>query len=199
MEFKNITIRGDNNTINKSIFSKEFTKDPQGYTWLNPKSIKMIDSKYTSFDLSWDPIPGAESYALILIDYDFAKYYGFPFLHWVVANIQNTYLEASANLNNKDIIQGVNSSVPVAYGNKKGIAFDVLPSGYKSGGFEDAIGFFPILTREKPRMLCLTIIGLSVKEVDLENGFFLVEFGNKTQKHIVGAHHQYFLFDGNRE
>ncbi len=197
MEFRNITIKGDNNTFNKSIFSKDFNQDENGYTWLNPKAIKLVDSKYTSFEMSWDPIPGAESYVLLLVDYDANKIFGFPFLHWSVANISTTTLEASANLNNKEIVQGLNSSVPRMNDNQKGIYYEVLPSGYRSASFDDSIGFYPMLSREKPHMFLLTIIGVSSKEIDIDPGFFLGDLSLKIQKYIVGVHYKSFWFKGN--
>lgn len=197
MEFRNITIKGDNNTFNKAIFSKDFNQDENGYTWLNPKAIKLVDSKYTSFELSWDPIEGAESYVLVLIDYDANKVFGFPFLHWAVANITTTTLEASANLNNTEIIQGLNSSAPKMKDDMNGIYYEALPSGYRSSSFENAIGFFPMLSREKPHMFMLTIIGLDTKTIDINSGFFLDDLSLKIQKSIVGVHYKSFWFKGN--
>lgn len=197
MEFRNITLKGDRNTFNKSVFSKEFSLDEYGFTWLEPNAIKLLDSKYTSFELSWDPIPGAKSYVLILIDYDSGKVIGFPFIHWIVANIKGNSIESCANLNNKTITQGVNSSVPEKKKEgDRGIFHSILGTGYRSPTFEDAIGFYPLLTHETPHHYNIRIMGLSIDNVDIEEGFFIGDLLEKITKYIVGIHNKTFLYKG---
>lgn len=199
MEFRNITLKGDRNTFNKAVFSKEFSLDEYGFTWLDSNAMKLVDSKYTSFELFWDPIPGAKSYILVLVDYDSTKVFGFPFIHWIVSNIKTNYIEPSANLNNKIITQGVNSSVPGRKDeNSKGIIYPILGTGYRSASFEDAIGFYPLLPFDVPHHYNIRIMGLSIDKVDIEDGFYIGDLLEKVTKYIVGIHNKTFLYRGKR-
>lgn len=197
MEFKNITIKGDFVTYGKSIYSKDFSIDEKGNTWLSPDAIKLVDSKYTSFDISWDVIPGAKSYVVVLIDYDAVKKFGFPFIHWTAANIPKTFLDTGENISNPTLLQGVNSGVTKFTNKSNGVLFDVLPSGYKNESFEKSIGFYPLISDQKPHYYCLRVLGMSAEKIDIEPGFFLGDFLFKAQKYIVGVHNKWFFYKGN--
>lgn len=197
MEFKNITIKGDNTNYNKSIYSQHFIYDEhQRMCWLSKEAIKLIGSNYTSFEMSWDSIPNAKSYIVLIINYDACRIFGYPFIHWIVANIKTNSLEQSANLNNKEIVQGVNSGVPTETSNSPGVKKDILPSGYKNSSFDASIGFYPLLPFGRPCLYTVKVFGLSIDEVEIDKGFFSEELYAKAQKYIVGMHEKNFWYSG---
>lgn len=194
--YKNITIKGDNVSFNKFIYSPSFTNDENGICWLDKKAIQLIDSIYTSFELSWEKIEGAKSYVVLIINYDASRIFGFPFIHWIVGNIQENNLEAAANLSNKQIVQGVNSGVTLATDNSKGIIQDVLPSGYRNASFNSSIGFYPFLTFDRPCMYTIRVFGINEESIKIDSGFFIDELIQKIYKHIVGIHEKNFWHSG---
>ena len=53
--------------------------------------------------------PGTKSFALILRDEDAAPVVGYPWIHWLAANIREPQLAENASRRKPDFIQGVNS------------------------------------------------------------------------------------------
>lgn len=65
-----------------------------------------------SFPLEWEGAPeGTNSFAIVFMDYDNCESEGFPFVHWLVANIPAniTCLPEDCSRNGGDFIQGANS------------------------------------------------------------------------------------------
>ncbi|WP_027119853.1 YbhB/YbcL family Raf kinase inhibitor-like protein [[Mycoplasma] testudinis] len=150
-----------------------------------------------SFPLEWTPIPGAKSYALIFEDFDAGKVIGFPFVHWVVANIKDTKLDDNQSLldwkkweesgfknySNDILWQGHNSSVSetIVANNKpensslKGI----LPEGFTSQVFSNSLLFFGPYPPDDAHLYTVTVYGLDVDANDLK---YIKSFESKSLK-----------------
>lgn len=64
-----------------------------------------------SFPLEWKNAPkNTKSYALVMEDFDAIPVTGFSWIHWIaIIPKTTTKLQENASLENKEIIQGVNS------------------------------------------------------------------------------------------
>lgn len=70
------------------------------------------DIPQRSFPLEWTDVPeGTASFALVLMDYDNSAVEGYPFIHWLVADIPETDSGLAEDCSRKggDFVQGTNS------------------------------------------------------------------------------------------
>lgn len=70
------------------------------------------DIPQISFPLEWEGAPeNTESFAIVFMDYDNAESEGFPFVHWLTANIPGdcTGLQEDCSRKGGSFIQGTNS------------------------------------------------------------------------------------------
>lgn len=132
-----------------------------------------------SFPLKWDNVPEAKSYALYIIDYDATHVCGFPFIHWVVANISKNELGFDATHNLKGIIaQGQNSTSTVTYRNlhgKKPTQSELLK----------AAKYVAPTPPDGSHTYTIVLFALDVEKIDLKDGFFLDQMLAKLHSHIL--------------
>ena len=131
-----------------------------------------------SFPLSWNKVEGAKSYALYMIDYDATHVVGFPFIHWLVANIKDNKLDYDATHLNKDIIQGQNSRTKATWINNQNKIIS------KSELLEHANYTGPT-PPDKAHFYTVFIFALDKEKLDLNNGFFLEELLKEIKDHII--------------
>lgn len=123
-----------------------------------------------SFPLEWKNAPkGTKSYALVMDDHDAIPVTGFTWIHWtaIIPKELNS-LEENASLENKDIIQGVNSWISSMGGLNKA----------------DASHFGGPAPPDKEHTYTITLYALD-KEIKLENGFYLNELYKEIDGHIL--------------
>ncbi|PAF46971.1 hypothetical protein BKH46_05910 [Helicobacter sp. 12S02634-8] len=144
--------------------SKEFL-DADGLPFYSPK-------------IMWDPIEGARSYALEIIDYDACRVSGKIFVHWVVANIHSCELKENASQENKDILQGVNSMTQGfwrAEGDlKQKEAHNLACSKY--------VGPMP---PDKDHYYKVNVYALDVSSLKLPKPFFINDLHDAMRGHII--------------
>lgn len=131
-----------------------------------------------SFPLSWDQVDGAKSYALYMIDYDATHVVGFPFIHWLVANIKENKLEYDATHLNKDIIQGQNSKTKATWINNKNRIIsqtELLENANYTGPTPP----------DKAHFYTIFIFALDKEKLELKNGFFLEELFKEINNHTI--------------
>jgi len=84
------------------------------------------DGENTSPELSWNAVPGAQSYALIMHDPDAPRQNGFT--HWLIQNIPSTITHLLSGINNKEKIGNTGIQLANSSG-KKGYMGPCPPSG----------------------------------------------------------------------
>ncbi|MGL5932574.1 MAG: YbhB/YbcL family Raf kinase inhibitor-like protein [Cetobacterium sp.] len=123
-----------------------------------------------SIPLKWNNAPkNTKSYALVMEDFDAIPVTGFSWIHWVSiipANI--TELKENASLENKNIIQGVNSWVSTMGGLSK----------------SDASHFGGPAPPDKDHTYSITLYALD-KNLNLESGFYLNELYKEIEGHVL--------------
>lgn len=124
-----------------------------------------------SLPLKWKDVPkGTKSFAIVMDDYDAIPVTGFTWIHWTAVVPGNvTELKENASLENKEIIQGVNSWVSAM------------------GGLDraDASHFGGPAPPDKVHTYNITIYALD-KDLDLKNGYYLNELYEKMEGHVLG-------------
>lgn len=123
-----------------------------------------------SLPLTWKESPyNTKSYALVMEDFDAIPVTGFSWIHWVaIIPGTTTELKENASLENKDIIQGVNSWISSMGGLNK----------------SDASHFGGPAPPDKDHTYNITIYALD-KTIKLQPGFYLNELYNEMNGHIL--------------
>ena len=123
-----------------------------------------------SLPLEWKDAPkGTKSFAIIMDDYDAIPITGFTWIHWSVIIPGNTNsLKENASLENKNIIQGVNSWISSMGGLSKA----------------EASHFGGPAPPDQDHTYNITIYALD-KELNLENGYYLNELYKEMDGHIL--------------
>ncbi len=99
-----------------------------------------------------------KSFVVIIEDFDAIEVCGHDFVHWLVANIINPYLEENASLVNKEIVQGKNDFNQINYG-----------------------GMAP---PDRPHNYDITVYALDCL-LNIKNGFSYEELKEKIKNHII--------------
>ncbi|WP_406614331.1 YbhB/YbcL family Raf kinase inhibitor-like protein [Mycoplasma corogypsi] len=170
-----------------------------------------------SFDLEWKPIEDAKSYAIVVEDFDAAKVIGFPFIHWVVANVKGTKLETNASyLSHQEweksglktysdsmLWQGYNSSVPTTLmsfnKDENSDLKGVLPMGFTSQTNESAALYFGSYPPDQDHLYTLVVYGLDVDASELSyqlhgethslnQPYYVGDLMQALDNHVVGMH-----------
>ncbi|KKB26977.1 Phospholipid-binding protein [Mycoplasmopsis meleagridis] len=168
--------------------------EENSHTFLKNSAINTKGERFISFDLKWTKIKDAKSYALVLIDYEASRVIGQAFVHWIVANIKQNYLELGANINNKNIIQGLNSTVEGASDNRKGTIIECVPGGFKNNA-DKAADFFPPMPPDDRHLYTVKIYALDIEKINLENGYHLSELYEEMHNHIITEFETHFWFN----
>lgn len=123
-----------------------------------------------SFPLKWKDAPkNTKSYALVMEDFDAVPVTGFSWIHWIaIIPGTTTELQENASLENKSIIQGVNSWISSMGGLNK----------------SDASHFGGPAPPDKDHTYNITIYALN-KDIKLQPGFYLNELYNEMNGHII--------------
>ncbi|QZX49488.1 YbhB/YbcL family Raf kinase inhibitor-like protein [Mycoplasma sp. E35C] len=161
--------------------------------YLKNETVKQKNGRYESLDLAWDPIEGAKSYALVLLDYEASRVVGQAFIHWIVANIKNNQLAYAANINDQSIIQGLNSTAQAATDVSRGVMIECVPNKFKNKP-KAASDYLPPLPPDDTHLYTIRIYGLDVEDTQLPAQFNLSELNNKIISHCVGEHELHFWY-----
>lgn len=123
-----------------------------------------------SFPLEWKNAPkNTKSYALVMEDFDAIPITGFSWIHWIaIIPKTTTKLQENASLENKEIIQGVNSWISSMGGLNK----------------SDASHFGGPAPPDTDHTYNITIYALD-KEINLQSGFYLNELYTNMDGHIL--------------
>lgn len=179
---------------NNNIFIESFSIDNNGYlknefgmnNKINENKTQFISK---SFDIKWKPMKNAISYVLVIEDFDATKVIGFPFIHWVVCNINTTELKINQSFDdfvkwdknkeydNNIIWQGYNSSIKKTLFSTNGIG-GIIPQSFITKNDNEAILYFGCCPPDKDHMYTLTIYGLNCKASELY-------FYDNNQKHSL--------------
>lgn len=128
----------------------------------------------TSFPFSIEELPnGTKSLAWTLIDYDAVPVCGFPYIHWLVANVKTDQCTIARNfsLENKEHLEGKNSLVS----NFFSAEVKTIDQQY--------IGPKP---PDKDHDYHLVVYALD-SVLELENGFYLNHLMNAIEGHILDS------------
>lgn len=135
-----------------------------------------------SIPLNWSGAPATtKSYAITIIDYDTVPIMGFPWIHWVAADIPATTTSLPANASTtmaKDMVQGVNSyanGYPLQLNGLKGFQVP-RESAYHYGGMVP-VNF--------PHKYTMMVYALDTT-LNLKAGYGLNDLYNAMEGHIVG-------------
>lgn len=173
---------GNNENVwSKAVNNDGYLNDKYG-ALDNPNGLRFPS---LSFDLEWKKMPGAKSYAVVIEDVEASSVVGFPFIHWVVLNINDTKLEENAsykawkkwidskqvNYGSEELWQGFNSSVnqTIVANNKQNQALKgILPEAFTSLELNDAAIYFGPYPPNKDHVYTVTVYGLDKKADELE-------------------------------
>lgn len=144
---------------------KEFL-DKNGYPFLSPT-------------LEWENISGAKSYALELIDYDACFVSGKIFVHWVVGNIIQNYLQEDASRKNLEISQGVNSAT-------QGFWLSKLNDVQKKESNLITSNYIGPMPPDKDHSYLFQVYALDIQKIIFELPFFINDLHDAMRGHIIG-------------
>lgn len=129
-----------------------------------------------SFHIAWSDLPEkTQTLALVFVDYDAVPVCGFPWTHWIVANIDPTLgsLPENASLD-MNLLEGVTSwNSP-------------LLSKESRLSREEATGYGGCAPPDKTHHYTLYVYALDSK-LDLQRGFYLNEFLNALEGHVLDS------------
>ncbi len=145
------------------------------YSKFAPDEFKLNGTPIVSFPIKLEEIPAeAKSLALTFIDYDSIPVCGFAWIHWTAANIPAHIAEIPENASAKEfvnMVQGTNSCAsPIARETDRRIICRYA-------------GPTP---PDKDHKYTLTVYALD-SILDLKEGFYLNEFMEKINGHIIQA------------
>lgn len=169
--------------IKKLIVTSKGIKNGVWEAQYGAASNKKIGAMPTeSVPLTWSKGPSnTKSYAITLIDNDAVPVIGFPWIHWVAANIPANITSLEANASRKDqkiMIQGVNSYADGYMISLPSIQeFRVPRKDAVFYGGMSPVGFAHTYT--------LKVYALDTK-LDLKDGYTYNELVEAMQGHIVG-------------
>jgi len=110
----------------------------------------------------------AVAFAVIFDDHDAVPVYGFTWLHWLISDLRRTSLKENASVNDKDLIQGVNSC--------HSCASDL--------SLEDATGYGGPAPPNCTHKYDLKVFALD-KELSLKSGFRLNDLMHAMEGHVI--------------
>lgn len=143
------------------------------YTKYASEELKRSGIPYVSFPIEFEDIPSeTKSLALTFIDYDAVPVCGFPWIHWIVANIPGNITELSENASEKKefaIVQGQNSFASPLGGQKDPKIV------HQYGGPTPP---------DKDHDYTLTVYALD-KNLNVSNGFYLNELLKEIDGHVL--------------
>ncbi|WP_104757721.1 YbhB/YbcL family Raf kinase inhibitor-like protein [Helicobacter salomonis] len=166
-------------------FFKVFVKtDAQGFLDLKfggNASAEFLDQGLPkrSPEISWEAVPGAKSYALEIVDDDATPVVGKPFIHWVVGNITGTKLAENASLENKQIVQGINS-LTEGY-----LRSSLSPEEKRASNLANSTYIGPMPPNADHHYL-IQVYALDIVHVDLTSPFFINDLHDAIRGHILG-------------
>ncbi|WP_297520149.1 YbhB/YbcL family Raf kinase inhibitor-like protein [uncultured Clostridium sp.] len=135
-----------------------------------------------SIPLNWSGAPSSvKTYALTIIDYDTVPIMGFPWIHWIAADISSSITSLPANASTaqaKDMIQGVNSYANGYPLNLAGLKGFQVP---RANAFHYG-GMVPV---NFPHKYTMKIYALD-STLNLKPGFGLNDLYNAMDGHIIG-------------
>ncbi|MED2975020.1 YbhB/YbcL family Raf kinase inhibitor-like protein [Fictibacillus sp. B-59209] len=114
---------------------------------------------------------GTRAFSITLIDYDAVPVVGFPFIHWLVANLPKDSLASNESSTNPKLIQGVNS-----------FASPLRPNPLTPAEASRYGGMAP---PDKPHVYMLTVFA-QCEWIPLQQGFYLNDL-YKCLKHCTLA------------
>ncbi|WP_125980173.1 YbhB/YbcL family Raf kinase inhibitor-like protein [Loigolactobacillus iwatensis] len=130
---------------------------------------------FISFPVQVTDLPtGTKTWALTLLDFDAVSVSGFPWIHWIAANIPATELQLTENASREqtdNFIQGKNSLASPFIGEK-----DPLSS-------EHYIGPTP---PDKDHDYQLTVYALD-QQLELKSGYWLNNFLHQSKAHTLAT------------
>lgn len=145
---------------------------PDIYAKYAPDNYRTNDMPTVNFPIEVTNIPeGTQSLSVSLIDYDAVPVCGFPWIHWLAANLPVTNIPENLHGSHYGT-SGTNSTW-----------HDVQKSGKPADSNinQSYIGPMP---PDKTHNYTLTVFALDTK-LDLQNGFFLNELRSKSMTHVL--------------
>ncbi|MGL5414123.1 MAG: YbhB/YbcL family Raf kinase inhibitor-like protein [Clostridium sp.] len=144
-----------------------------------------------SIPLEWKGVPcGTKSFAVTLIDYDTVPIIGFPWVHWIAANIPAIKRELPPNASNIEknlFVQGVTS-----YAN--GYPLDLTPLAGFQVQREEAYRYGGMVPVNFPHKYTIKIFALD-KMLNLQYGFLYNELLSAMEGHILGEGTLYGIYN----
>ena len=115
-----------------------------------------------------DAPEGTKCFAVIFEDPDAIPVYGFSWIHWIAANIKGASVPENSSIDDRNMIQGVNSY--------HSCASDL--------SIEEATGYGGPYPPDGPHVYDLKVFALDT-ELDLMRGFGLNEMKKKMRGHVL--------------
>lgn len=145
---------------------------PDKYAKFAPAAYRTHDMPTTSFPITITDIPAeAQSLSISLIDYDAIPVGGFPWIHWLAANVPVGHVSEDLRATGRTI-SGMNSTWHFVK-KRNDPADPAINQAY--------IGPMPPDTTHN---YTLTVFALDT-QLDLQDGFFLNELRTKSQGHVL--------------
>ncbi|MGX4592387.1 YbhB/YbcL family Raf kinase inhibitor-like protein [Leuconostoc sp. JNUCC 76] len=145
---------------------------PDKYAKYAPVDYRTNDMPTTNFPVEISNTPaGTQSLSVSLIDYDAVPVCGFPWIHWLAANLPVTNIPENLRATKRGTF-GTNSTW-----------HDVQKLGHPANASlnQSYIGPMP---PDKAHNYTLTVFALDTK-LDLQDGFFLNELRSKSMEHVL--------------
>lgn len=131
--------------------------------------------------LQWDKVPGALSYAVIMMDRDATAVVGGVFIHWVVGNVETNFLDINASIENKTLLQFENSTTKKGYGS-------IIPEMFQNDVANVYFGPYP---PNKDHLYEITVLALSEKDpfshLDKSKHLLFPDFEKSVANKIIGT------------
>lgn len=144
-----------------------------------------------SIPLNWSNVPyGTKYYAITIVDYDTVPIMGFPWIHWLVANIPAKVSSLPSNasiLFKSKLTQGVTS-----YAN--GYPLDLTDLAGFQVNRTDAFQYGGMVPVNFPHKYTMTIYALDEK-LNLSDGFPYNDLLNEMEGHILGIGVLYGIYN----
>lgn len=147
---------------------------PDKYAKYAPEKYRTKDMPTVNFPVNITDIPdGTKSLSVSLIDYDAIPVVGFPWIHWLAANLPVTDIPEN--------LRATATGHAVFGTNSTWHAVKTTDTPADPDLNQTYIGPMP---PDKTHHYTLTVFALDT-ELDIKDGFFLNELRHKSQKHVL--------------
>lgn len=145
---------------------------PDNYTKFAPNNYRTNDMPTVNFPVTITDIPeGTQSLSVSLIDYDAVPVTGFPWIHWLAANLPVSNIPENLRAT-KQGISGTNST------------WHMVQKANEPENPDINQAYIGPMPPDQPHNYTLSVFALDTK-LDIADGFFLNELRTKSNGHVL--------------